>query len=90
MTPVVLILAGSRPGARDPVAETEGVPHKVLAQVEGATLLERVVRAARAFGADEVAVSANHPAVEAEARRGPPSSQPTTWTPSSPARWRAR
>ena len=69
MTPVVLILAGSRPGARDPVAETEGVPHKVLAQVEGATLLERVVRAARAFGADEVAVSANHPAVEAEARR---------------------
>ena len=69
MTPVVLILAGSRPGARDPVADTEGVPHKVLAQVEGATLLERVVRAARAFGADEVAVSANHPAVEAEARR---------------------
>ena len=69
MTRVVLILAGSRPGARDPVADAEGVPHKVLAQVEGATLLERVVRAARAFGAREVAVSANHPAVEDEARR---------------------
>lgn len=69
MTPVVLILAGSRPGAGDPVAEAEGVPHKVLARVEGVTLIERVVRAARTFGANEIAVSANHPAVEAEARR---------------------
>jgi len=69
VTPTVLVLAGSRPGACDPVAEAEGVPHKVLAQVEGMTLLERVVRAAREFGAPEVAVSANHPAVEAEARR---------------------
>lgn len=69
MTPVVLVLAGSRPGARDPVAETEGVPHKVLAQIDGKTLLDRVVHAARAFGAPEVAVSANHPAVETEARR---------------------
>lgn len=69
MTPTVLILAGSRPGARDPVAEAECVPHKVLATVDGRTLLERVVSAARAFGATEVAVSANHPAVEAEASR---------------------
>jgi len=69
MTPTVLVLAGSRPDARDPVADAEGVPHKVLTMVEGQTLLERVVRAARAFGAPEVAVSANHPAVEAEARR---------------------
>jgi GTP:adenosylcobinamide-phosphate guanylyltransferase len=69
VTPAVLILAGSRPGARDPVAEAEGVPHKVLALVEGQTLVERVISAARAFGAPEVAVSANHPAVEAEARR---------------------
>lgn len=69
MTPTVLILAGSRPGARDPVAEAESVPHKVLAQVEGKTLLERVILAARAFGASEIAVSANHRAVEAEARR---------------------
>lgn len=69
MTPTVLVLAGSRPGARDPVAETEGVPHKVLATVDGHTLLDKVVAAARAFGASEVAVSASHPAVEAEARR---------------------
>jgi GTP:adenosylcobinamide-phosphate guanylyltransferase len=69
VTPAVLILAGSRPGGRDPVAEAEGVPHKVLALVEGQTLVERVISAARAFGAPEVAVSANHPAVEAEARR---------------------
>ena len=69
MRPTVLILAGSRPGACDPVAQAEGVPHKALARVAGATLLERVVRAARAFGAPEVAVSADDPAVEAEARR---------------------
>ncbi|MGV3553736.1 MAG: nucleotidyltransferase family protein [Croceibacterium sp.] len=69
MTPRVLVLAGSRPGARDPVADGERVPHKVLAMVEGRTLLERVIGAARAFGTPEVAVSANHPAVEAEARR---------------------
>lgn len=69
MTPTVLVLAGSRPGARDPVAEADGVPHKVLARVEGQTLLERVILAARSFGAPEVTVSANHPAVEAEARR---------------------
>lgn len=69
MKPPVLILAGSRPGAPDPVAAAEGVPHKVLARVGGATLLERVVRAAREFGAPEIAVSANHPAVEAEALR---------------------
>ncbi|MGX7896287.1 nucleotidyltransferase family protein [Tsuneonella sp. HG222] len=69
MTPPVLILAGSRPGAPDTVAAGEGVPHKVLAVVEGETLLARVVAAARDFGAPEIAVSANHPAVEAEARR---------------------
>ena len=67
--PPVLILAGSRPDAVDPVAEAEGVPHKVLARVEGLTLLERVVDAAREYGASDVAVAANHPAVEEEARR---------------------
>lgn len=69
MTPNVLILAGSRPGAADPVAEAEGVAHKALAVVEGETLLARVIGAARAAGAPQVAVSANHPAVEEEARR---------------------
>ena len=67
--PPVVILAGSRPGAPDPVATAEGVPHKVLARVEGQTLLERVVRAASDYGASEIAVAANHPAVEDEARR---------------------
>jgi CTP:molybdopterin cytidylyltransferase MocA len=64
-----LVLAGSRPNAPDPVAESEGVPHKVLAIAGGTTLLERVVQALRETGADTVAVSANHPAVEAEAHR---------------------
>lgn len=64
-----MILAGSRPGAPDPVAAAEGVAHKVLAITEGQTLLERVVGALSAAGIDEIAVSANNPAVEEEARR---------------------
>lgn len=69
MSVTALVLAGSRPGPNDPVAEDEGVPHKVLAQVAGKTLLERVVRALEAAGAAKIVVSASHPAVEAEARR---------------------
>lgn len=69
MSLAAVVLAGSRPGAPDPVAAAEGVSHKVLATVGGQTLLERVVRALRDAGIGEVAVSANHPAVEAEARR---------------------
>nr|WP_166177933.1 NTP transferase domain-containing protein [Altererythrobacter segetis] len=64
-----VILAGSRPGAEDPVAAAEGVAHKVLAKVAGHTLLERVVRALRDAGIEDIAVSASHHAVEAEARR---------------------
>ena len=64
-----VVLAGSRPGAPDPVAAAEGVAHKVLATVAGQTLLERVVRALGEAEVEEVAVSASHPAVEAEARR---------------------
>jgi len=82
MTPPVLILAGSRPGARDPVAEAEGVAHKVLATVQGETLLARVVAAAREAGAPDVAISANHPAVEAEARRLAATLLPTARGPS--------
>lgn len=85
MNPAVLVLAGSRSGARDPVAEAEGVAHKILATVEGRTLLDRVVTAARAFGAGEVAVSANHPAVEAEARRLGATLLPTARGPSDSA-----
>jgi GTP:adenosylcobinamide-phosphate guanylyltransferase len=69
MTLTAVVLAGSRPGAPDPVARSEGVAHKVLATVGGQTLLERVVRALDEAGVETVAVSANHPAVEAEARR---------------------
>jgi len=69
LKPSAVILAGSRPGAPDPVAEAEGVPHKVLASVAGQTLLERVVRALNEAGISQVAVSANNPAVEAEVRR---------------------
>lgn len=64
-----VVLAGSRPGAPDPVAAAEGLAHKVLATVSGQTLLERVVRALAEAGIEEIAVSANNPAVEAEARR---------------------
>jgi CTP:molybdopterin cytidylyltransferase MocA len=64
-----VVLAGSRPGAPDPVAAAESVAHKVLAVVAHQTLLERVVRALGEAGVEEIAVSANHPAVEAEARR---------------------
>lgn len=64
-----VVLAGSRPGAPDQVAAAEGVAHKVLAVVAGQTLLESVVRALGEAGVEEIAVSANHPAVEAEARR---------------------
>lgn len=64
-----VILAGSRPGAPDPVAADEGVAHKVLARIGDETLLECVVRALRQAGAAEIAVSANHLVVEDEARR---------------------
>jgi GTP:adenosylcobinamide-phosphate guanylyltransferase len=62
-----LILAGSRPGAPDPVAGAAGVAHKALAEVGGVTMLARVAGALA--GLDEVAVSADHPAVVAEAGR---------------------
>ncbi|MFS0773838.1 nucleotidyltransferase family protein [Sphingomonas sp. 1P08PE] len=69
MTPAALILAGSRPGARDPVADYAGVPHKALIELAGATLLARVAMALRGAGIDRIAVSADHPAVIAEAQR---------------------
>lgn len=69
MTLTALVLAGSRPGSSDPVAENEGVAHKVLATVGGTTLLERVVQALLSAGADVIAVSANCPDVETEAQR---------------------
>jgi GTP:adenosylcobinamide-phosphate guanylyltransferase len=67
--PKAVVLAGSRPGAADPVAAAEGVAHKVLATVGARTLLDRVVHALQQADVAEVAVSTTSPAVEAESRR---------------------
>ena len=69
MTWSALILAGSRPGATDPVATYAGVSHKALIRLEGETLLARVAAAVRAAGATRVAVSASDRAVVVEAMR---------------------
>ncbi|KQR88130.1 nucleotidyltransferase family protein [Sphingomonas sp. Leaf343] len=69
MIPAALILAGSRPGAPDPLATAAGVPHKALIVLGGETLLERVTTALRAAGLERIAVSASDPAVLAEAKR---------------------
>lgn len=63
-----VVLAGSRPGAPDPVAATEHVAHKALVEVGGEPMLSRVVGALRSAGIDTIAVSADHPAVAALAR----------------------
>lgn len=62
-----LVLAGSR-GGPDAVADYAGVAHKALIELEGRPLLARVAGALRAAGARRIAVSCNHPAVEALAR----------------------
>ena len=63
-----LVLAGSRPGAVDPVALGENVAHKALVEVDGQPMLARVVAALRASGCETVAVSADHPLVTTLAR----------------------
>lgn len=63
--PSALILAGSRPGAPDPVAQAEGVAHKALVLVDGAPLLARVHAALRAAGVERIAVAADAPEVVA-------------------------
>jgi GTP:adenosylcobinamide-phosphate guanylyltransferase len=68
MTFNALVLAGSR-GGEDPVATYAGVADKALIPIGGATMLERVVVALRAAGADRIGVSANAPAVRADALR---------------------
>ncbi|MDP1027545.1 nucleotidyltransferase family protein [Sphingomonas sp. KR1UV-12] len=69
VTPAALILAGSRPGAPDPLADYAGVAHKALIELDGKTLLARVTAALRRAGIDRIAVSADHPAVVVEALR---------------------
>lgn len=68
MTPAALILAGSRKGGCDPVAQAENVPHKVLAEVGGQPMLARVIAALREAGIGRIAVSADHPEVAALAK----------------------
>lgn len=68
MSFAALVLAGSRPGG-DPLSDYEGVSHKGLIQLEGQSLLERVVTALKAAGAREIGVSCDDRAVAAEARR---------------------
>lgn len=48
-----LVLAGSRLGSRDPVAQARGVSHKCLVPVDGVPMLARVLDVLR-----------NHPAIE--------------------------
>ncbi len=69
VTPLsALVLAGSRPGAADPVAVAEGVAHKALVTVEGTPMLARVVAALREAGIARIAVSADKPEVVALAQ----------------------
>ncbi|VWX53789.1 nucleotidyltransferase family protein [Novosphingobium sp. 9U] len=65
MAPAALVLAGSRPGAPDPLALAENVAHKALIEVGGVPMLARVVQALRQAGCETIAVSANEPAVVA-------------------------
>ncbi|EJL30063.1 GTP--adenosylcobinamide-phosphate guanylyltransferase [Novosphingobium sp. AP12] len=59
MKPAALILAGSRPGAPDPVAAAEGVSHKSLVEIAGRPMLSHVVSALREAGIERIAVSAS-------------------------------
>jgi len=59
LNPAALILAGSRPGAPDPVASAEGVSHKSLVQIAGRPMLAHVVEALRQAGIQRIAVSAS-------------------------------
>lgn len=58
-----LILAGSRPGAPDPVASAEGVSHKALVEIAGKPMLAHVASALRRAGIARIAVVANDPRV---------------------------
>lgn len=76
-----LVLAGSRDEI-DPMAAIEGYRHKALIEIEGKTMLERVVSALRDAGAANILVSCNHPDVEAAARELGATVTPTATGPS--------
>lgn len=64
-----LVLAGQRPGETDPAAAYAGVAHKALIELEGRTLLARVISALDDAGAGRIAVACDHPQVIAEVDR---------------------
>jgi CTP:molybdopterin cytidylyltransferase MocA len=64
-----LVLAGSRPGAMEPVADYAHVTHKALIVLEGQTLLARVTCALREAGAARICAVTSDAAVAAEAAR---------------------
>lgn len=65
--PAALVLAGTRPGG-DPFAQTQGVPHKSLIEIEGVTLLQRVLRALEEAGTTRIGVSCDEGPVAELAR----------------------
>lgn len=68
MRAAALILAGSR-GGQDPVAAYAGVTDKALIELNGLSMLARVVAALRQAGIGRIAVSAQADTVRAEAGR---------------------
>lgn len=61
-TPTVLILAGTRPGG-DPLAQAEGLSHKALIELDGQTIIERIIKELNTSHAGEIAVASNDPVV---------------------------
>lgn len=60
MTGAVLILAGRRPGAPDPLAVAHGVADKCLVPVAGRPMIAHVLSAAAASDARQIFVSTHH------------------------------
>ena len=67
-SPAALVLAGTRSGG-DPFAHEMGVSHKALIELNGRTLLERVVSALRDGGIANILVSCDDPEVVALAEK---------------------
>lgn len=57
MTGSILILAGRRPGAADPLAEAHGVADKCLVPVAGRPMIAHVLESAAASAAEQIFVS---------------------------------
>lgn len=82
MMPAALVLAGTRPGG-DPFAAAQGVAHKALIEIEGKTLLERVIDGLHDAGVARIAVSCDPGAVADLARELGAETIPTCEGPSA-------